>query len=448
MPLPALRLLRLRPPWLRRAVALGRRAVDLFPFTPLGLVTLGAAALALVRYGVARVDLLYLVIGAVGLGIGALSLLASTLTAVGIRLGLRGAGAPLGPLRLECGVPTPTGFSLPALGYVPIVHARWSWTRPAAAVRVARERGRLLENVTPARRGLEESIERRIEVSDAFALTRIAFLHREPRPVRAVPSAGALSKLQLSRSIAGGDETYDPEGVAEGERVDVRGYAAGDPIRFILWKVFAKSRQLVVRTPERALEPARRSIAYVVTGRGDEAAAGVARRAVDSGALGASFVIGADGVAEDARTAGEALDLLARSAGAEAEAGGAGLGAFLQRASAARAVRAIVFVPAFRGPWVERVVAAARGGRGSARARLQVVVCTNGMDRERPRSLLKRLLLARKKGEARPEAREVEALVALLAAAGGEVLLVDRAHGQVYAGSMRGRPLQAARPRP
>ena len=350
-PAPAPRLRFPRSPALRRVAAFGRRALDLFPFTPLGLVTAGAATLALVRYGVARVDLLYLVIGAVGLGLAGLSLVFSTLAAIRIRLALRRASrAHEVPLQLECGVRTMTGFALPSLWYLPMVRARWSWTRPLGAVRAVREGWRLTEEVTPSLRGQEESIERRVEVSDAFALTRIAFPHREPRAVRALPSTGALDRLTLARTVAGGDDTYDPLGAAEGERLDLRGYAPGDPIRFILWKVFARSRQLVVRTPERALSPARRSIAYLVTGPGDEAAAGVARRAVETGALGASFVLGADGVAEAARTADEAMELIARSASASAETreGQGSPPSWGDRVAGVPGARAVVFVPAFR----------------------------------------------------------------------------------------------------
>jgi uncharacterized protein (DUF58 family) len=420
-------------------VALARRGVDLFPFTPLGLVTTGAAALALWRYGVKRVDLLYLVIGAVGLGLTALSLVFTVLAAIRVRLALRrfssaeNAGQPL---RLECGARAPTGFSLPSLWYLPMVRARWSWTRPEAGVRSSRSGGRVHEDVVPARRGHEESIERRVEVADAFALTRIAFLHREPRPVRVAPSTGALDRIRLSRSIAGGDDLYDPLGAPDGERIDLRGYAPGDPIRFVLWKVFAKTRQLIVRTPERALSPARRAVSYVATGRGDEAAAGVARRAVETGALGASFVLGADGVAEDARSADEALELLAHSASADEAEGGAGLARFLARASPVPGARAIVFVPAFRGPWTAHVLAALRTKNSMGRAPMQVVVCADGIDRRRRPSLAKRLLVGAVRGhEERPAAHDVEALLGTLASAGADVLLVDRRRGQVYAGT-------------
>jgi hypothetical protein len=424
-----------------------RTAVDLFPLTPLGVVTIGAAALALKQYGLGRVDLLYLVIGLVGLGLGAVSLLLTTLVAIGLAFALRrrkgdASDLSVGPLHLECGARTATGFSLPSLWYVPMIRVRWSWTAPRADVRTNRERRRVWEHVIPTRRGHHDAIERRLEIADAFALTKIAFRRTEPRITRITPSTGALERIQLSRSIAAGDDVYSPEGAADGERIDLRGYAPGDPIRFVLWKVFAKTRQLVVRTPERAVSPARRAFAYVVADAADEPAAGVARRAVESGALGASFVMGADGLPDDARTADEALELLARSGsvptGAEPNAveGGAGLPAFLRRASPAPSTRAIVFVPAVDGPWRAKLLAAVRA-RG--RAPLHVVVCTDGLDRTRPRSLLRRLLMGHTTSAStappRPRLSDVEALVGALTAMGADVLLVDRSRGHVYAGA-------------
>jgi hypothetical protein len=255
-----------------------------------------------------------------------------------------------------------------------------------------------------------------------------------------VPNTGALERIRLSRSIAAGEDTYDPEGAAEGERIDLREYAPGDPIRFILWKVFAKTRQLVVRTPERAISPARRAFAYVVAGHGDEPAAGVARKAVETGALGASFVLGADGVPDDARSADEALELLARS-GSTSQAlrgaslgveGASGLAAFLRRAAPGPATRALVFVPAFDGPWRTQLLAAARS---RSRSGLHVVVCTDGLDRTKTRSFVKRLAFGSPRHRDKPKLHEVEALVRALAQAGADVVLVDRARGRVYAGA-------------
>ncbi|MBP6833762.1 MAG: DUF58 domain-containing protein, partial [Deltaproteobacteria bacterium] len=255
-------------PLARRVSALGGRVVEAFPFTGLGLLVVVGCAWALVRYGIRHIDLLLLVVGTVGLALGLAALLSTTLTALVLwRRGRKMRDEE--PLRLECGYAARTGFSLSNLWFVPFVRIRWNWEVPEASVRLVPLKRRLHEEVTPLRRGLHDTITRRVEVSDAFGLTRLTFTLRQERVVRFVPSMGALRQIRVVRSIAGGDEISNPAGPPEGERVDLRHYAPGDPIKFVLWKVFARSRQLVVRTPERAIAPTRQTVAYLVTGAGD-----------------------------------------------------------------------------------------------------------------------------------------------------------------------------------
>lgn len=428
-----------------------RRGADAFPITPAGLTVLGGAGISLGYYGLARIDLLLLVVGVVGLALGATSLLMVLLGALVVRIRLRrGEGSE--PLQLESGVPARTGFSLGRLRAIPLVKLEWSWIAPAATVRATRGGGLLHEEIVPLRRGLGERVVRRVVVSDAFGLCRVAFRSAASRSVRVIPGTGALRHVHVVRSIAAGEDTYDPAGSPEGERVDTRGYAPGDPMRFVLWKVYARSRQLVVRTPERAYSVARETLAYLVTGDGDEAAAGAARVAVEAGALGPTWVIGADGDARDATTVPEALELLARSAAATAEEHGAGLGAFLKRNVRGAAGRAVVFVPARPGPWIERVLAAIRARpqvsvAGSAhRAPVDIVVCSDGVDWDTPRSLLARFALAKVKaapGTARASAADLTAVLAGLAPAHARVLIVDRVTGRAHAESTRRAPTGA-----
>jgi Protein of unknown function DUF58 len=425
-----------------------RRVLDAFPITPAGLVVLGGAGISLGYYGLARIDLLLLVVGVVGLGLGAAAFLAVLLGVLVVRIRLR-KGQGSDPLQLESGVPARTGFALGRLRAIPLVKLEWSWIAPAATVRARKEGGLLREEIVPLRRGLGERVVRRVVVSDAFGLCRVAFRSAEARSVRVIPGTGALRSVHVVRSIAAGEDTYDPAGSPEGERVDTRGYAPGDPMRFVLWKVYARSRQLVVRTPERAYSVARETLAYLVAGEGDEAAAGAARVAVEAGALGPTWVLGADGDARDARTVPEALDLLARSAAATPEEHGAGLGAFLKRNVRGAAGRAVIFVPARPGPWIARVVAAIRARpqvsvAGSARrAPLDVVVCSDGVDWDTSRSLLARLAFAGVKippGSARASAADLTAVLAGLAPANARVLLVDRVTGRAHAESSRRSP--------
>ena len=88
-----------------------------------------------------------------------------------------------------------------------------------------------------------------------------------------LPSLEA-SELHLPNE---GDESAHPAGALAGDYVDMRRYAPGDPQRFILWKAFAKSRKLLIRTPERA-ESNEPAVALVLlTTQQDRAAADVTR---------------------------------------------------------------------------------------------------------------------------------------------------------------------------
>lgn len=440
-------------PKLRSALGVARRvattARDLFPLSPLGVITLASAAWALVHFGYFRSDILFCVIGGVALGLGILAILVSAATSIALYFKHRRRQG-MDPLRLECGFAARTGFSTSNLWFVPIVKVSWSWVSPDAQVRQISLHRRYFEEITPARRGIHEAIVRRFEVSDAFGLTRIAFVLREERAVRFVPSVGSLKQMHVVRSIAGGDATAHPDGPPDGERADMRHYNPGDPIKFILWKVFARSRQLVVRTPERAISPVRQTVAYLVSGDGDEPAAGAARVAVDSGALGGEWVLGADGNDVNAKTSTQALEVLARSANTPREMGGAGLSTFLSKATTGGVGRAVVFVPARPGPWLDKVIAAARARTTPNQqwSPVEFVVCTDGISRAPKTSWWSRVAFRQSTETVSPTvtpptaAADVNAVVNALSSARARVLIVDRLAGRVYAEGHR-RALEA-----
>ncbi len=422
-----------------------RRAHALWPLTWLGAFVAFGSTWALVTLGIRRVDLLLLVIGGVGCVLTALSVLATVATAIGLYTRLRKRPPGKGdPLHLECGHATRTGFSLPSLWWVPFVRVTWTWRMPDVEVRTRKQRGRIWEEIAPSRRGLRGEVVRDLEVSDVFGLARVSFPFREERDVRFIPSVGALRSMHVVRSMSGGSDLTHPDGPADGERMDMRNYNPGDPIRFVLWKVFARSRQLVVRTPERALSPIRQTVAYLVSGAGDEPAAGAARVAVDTGALGSEWVLGSDGSHENAKSKAQAIELLARSAETTAEDGGEGLAHFLRTAVPGSNGRAVVFVPGRPGPWLAKVVAAARArstqGRGSP---VEFVVCTDGVRPEPTKQGFARFLEhATVKDVPRgsigmPGSDELAQVVDALAGARARVLVVDRRTGRCFDGAYR-----------
>lgn len=416
-----------------------------FPLTGAGLLVCVGCGVALVHYGFGRIDLVLLAVGAIGLGLTSLMLL---FTCLGAALTWRwvrraSAKAPREVLRLECGYPASTGFSVPSLWYLPFVHVEWRWREPEASVRLVRRGRRLHEEIRPRRRGAAGGIARALTVGDIFGLSRISFAARQRRSVQFLPWTGALKQMHVVRGMSGGEDLTHPEGPAEGDRYDLRRYVPGDPVRFVLWKVFAKSRDLVVRTPEQAIAPVRQTVAYLVGSHDDEAAAGACRVAVDAGALGAQWKLGADGCSEVAESRSAALDVLIRSAAVTEEQGGAGLASFLERADGGAVGRAVVFVPGTPGPWLDRVVAAARTIKSGV-ARVEFVVGTDGIHRGVRPGLWSRLWLGRRRlgGEA-PVAEgtdheDVSTVVRALSGARLNVVVVDRPNGRVFTGQHLG----------
>jgi hypothetical protein len=456
----------------RRLRTILRTAIGLFPLTPLGVLVSAGAAAGLFAIARPRNDLVLLVVCAATLGIAGLSLVLGALSAAGLFLAMRRVPATGDPLRLECGVASRTGFSISSLWFVPLIKVRWSWLSPEATVEASRRAGgaRLDEVVTPRRRGRSQEIVRRIEVSDTFHLVRIALRSREARAVRAFPWQGAAKSLSFAHTLAEGGDLPYPADRAQGEPSDFRRYAAGDPMRFILWKTFAKSRQLMVRAPEQAISPARRTIAYLIAGENDEAAAGVARAAIESGAFGTSWVFGADGASETAKDRAQALEVLASSGSCPPDQGGSGLEAFLRSHAKDSAARVILFTPPSPGPWVARALEAVRvwsprmAGRLSPASRwlpghsagaVEAILCTDGIARRRGARLLARVLFVQDSmeglvgAEARAAARaasqaEIAEVLRALSAGGASVHVADRRAGRVYSGRQARAILAAA----
>ena len=124
---------------------------------------------------------------------------------------------------------------------------------------------------------------------------------------------GGLGCEDEKRSGAGagkataGPGTHTSSTHLHGDRVELRRYVPGDSARFIHWKVFGRTRKLMVRVPERALSRARRTVAYLVAGAHDEAAAAAARAAIEEEALGTDWQFAADGSPEATSDRSEAI---------------------------------------------------------------------------------------------------------------------------------------------
>ncbi len=336
-------------------------------------------------------------------------------------------------LELETERPQPSGFELPRDGWIPLLQSDWELERPADVDLEVEERlGTRFEKLVAHRRGERAGLRRRLRVHDAFRLAGLALRDDDALKLRILPHTGKLTRLPVLTSFAGGEDWPHPMGVAEGDRTELRRYAPGDPARFIHWKVFARTKKLVVRMPERALTRARRTVAYLVTGAADEASAGAARVAIESVSLGEEWSFGADGHPEPTSAIGEALDAIVRSAATPETEGAAHLEPFLRRAEKRGPASLVVFVPAAPGPWLERTVAALRPRAG----RVRIVVGVDGLATPKPRSAVRRLFTEPERLAA-SDAEALEEVLATLAPLRAEVLVLDRRSGRVLSEAHR-----------
>jgi hypothetical protein len=416
----------------QRVGAFWRRIADLWPLTGLGMALTFVASVALFSFGFEKLDLVLLVLGYGGVGLLALACVSVVASAIGLRLVLRGVAIPWSASTFETGMQLPTGFSLPSLWWLPLVQVRWSWVSPErATAQQVSAHGRLREQVTLGRRGIFGEITRRIVVQDAFGLSRVTFRHRQPGPIEVLPHLGGIRRLPVLTSLTGGEEHPHPMGLEDGDRVELRRYVPGDSARFIHWKVFGRTRKLMVRVPERALSRARRTVAYLVTGAEDEAAAAAARAAIEEEVLGIDWQFAADGASQATSDRQEALHKVMTSSGFKGASGG-GLRRFLAEVDPRGPAALVVFAPPTMGAWLDelRAVSANRYGR------VRVVIAVDAVQEQRQSSNWRRWLMTPSvaAGAARAEIERVGRVLSQLRC---EVVIIDRVSGRVLGDGVR-----------
>lgn len=413
---------------LRRSAAVAR---GFFPFTLTGLLVLALVGYALKHHGIAKLDLLLLMASITAVVILAALLILVLLAGLWLHLTIRRVEDPPVRLSLNGGVWQPTGFELKFPWFFPCIEVLWRWESEAGRpidmdVKLERVGSRALEMVCPRRRGIFHGVRRTVTVRDVLRLTQLSWGWTSDLEVQLMPGSGHIDGLSLLARFVSGEDLSDPRGDPTGDRVDMRQYARGDSPRTILWKVFARTRKLMVRVPERALTARPRACAYMASGPHDEAGAGLARVILERGLLGDGWRFGADGNAGHCSAAQGALEMLARSGNPEATAQ-SHIERYLQEAAASGFGSCFIVVPPGGGPHVEKILNAARTSA------MRVVLCL-GLDHipldQPPPPAWKRFLLAPPDGRA--EAPTLESIANRWGTGREEVMLVDRSSGNVY----------------
>ena len=317
----------------------------------------------------------------------------------------------------------------------PLVDLAWQWEAPAGFdVTLVPSGNQRVERVRANRRAWVDQVSRRWRVEDAFGLARHVTVDTRPVRLQVLPWAGGLNLAVLLRVLAEGEDVPHPAGAPLGDRADMRRYGSADPLRLVLWKVYARTGQLMVRTPERALTPDLRVAAYLPATPHDEAAAGAARVAVESGVLGERWTLGTDGVPGVATSEEDALAFICRSGGVDGQA--SGVEAFVAEARSAGMKQLVLFCPPMVGEWLERTVRAAAGWPGKTLALVVVdaVAEETGATRAWHR-VLKRSRPAAAGGHldtVEVTRADLDAVVGPLSRAGVDVLVLERPGGRVF----------------
>jgi len=331
---------------------------SLFPLTAQGSITLLVTALALSIFGYGSLDLVVFALSICALAIVLFCLFCSIITGIIIQRRIQkvlvDANGSLSFVNVEAGYPNETGFSLPSLGFFPLVKLSWKIQTPdAITTRLRLERdGTIVEEIIPQKRFLSDSITRVFTVSDVLGFSHYNWRQTQSITAKALPKVEAANKLPLLRSLTAEDGIPNPSGNPEGDRMEIRRYAPGDSVRDIMWKVYARNRQLNVRLAEKSVFHSKRTVAYLLSSEYDEAAAAAARVAIESKAFGDDWAFAADGTETPCTSIESALNAVARSRSL-GKPYNYGLDNFLKLAVGQGKAHCIVFAATESGTWDE-----------------------------------------------------------------------------------------------
>lgn len=338
--------------------ALLQRLREHFPLTSQGVITLALMLLALQVFGYGAMDLVVFALSICAIAILMFSLFCvifgGLMQQLRVRRQLSVTSRSGKTVTLEAGFPNETGFSLADLGYFPLIKVSWQVIYPdhlRTRLRHDPESNLLVEEIIPDRRCKTSRLIRLFTVSDVLGFCRYSWRQSQQTELMALPRSNSIKTLPILRSLTAEDGIPSPSGNPEGDRMEIRPYVPGDSVRNIMWKNYARNRQLNVRLSEKSVFQSNRTLAYLLSSDNDEAAAAVARVALESGALGDDWIFGADGTDQACDNLQSALVGVAASRALD-ESLAYGLDDFLQHNSSQAGAHCVVFAAAETGPWI------------------------------------------------------------------------------------------------
>lgn len=178
---------------------------------------------------------------------------------------------------VETGQRLQSGYRIYRPAYLPFIQIEVCVQPDAPFVaRYDRKKNWIYETVTLTTRGRYERLVRTITVRDMFGISAVTFDHEAPFNAEIRPCSTVFDSIQFAARASGEGYSF-PTGDAKGELVEMRRYQAGDPLRYILWRVFARSRKLLVRAPEPAVVEEQEMFLYFIAGQKDDDSASLTR---------------------------------------------------------------------------------------------------------------------------------------------------------------------------
>ncbi len=309
-------------------------------------------------YGIARTDFVLLVLSEGGIFLIAFSIFIVTLTALFLRFRTKKESGE------SCQIATnqefQTEYKIRKIDWIPFIKIELNWKAPKGVQASLRSSlGILSEAIIPSERGIEDKIIRQLKIVDLFGLARIRFEESENRKIKIFPTLLNLQLKPVFKQFGGGDFISHPLGEPVGDRADLRRYVRGDPLKHILWKVYARTRKLMVREVERAISPEHKVFIYFVASPKDNVAASVTRTALEKGEFGSNFVFLADGGKNPTSDPQEAVEQLINSIHARNQSAQK-LKYFLDHAEAEAVSSCFVFASADSLEWSSLLLSSAK----------------------------------------------------------------------------------------
>ena len=110
----------------------------------------------------------------------------------------------------------------------------------------------------------------KIEFSDALGLTQKVWKQAHKKTIRVLPLPVEIQALSLRASSAKPGDEYNLPKERSGDPFDIKQYEPSDGVRRILWKTYARTKQLFVRRPELAIIPEGEVAIYLIAAKDDD----------------------------------------------------------------------------------------------------------------------------------------------------------------------------------